>query len=113
MRKIAIVFLLFALAFAQEVTENEQEVVLEEVTLEAGISDYIDIIKCLINNEKLVDEVLNVVELVKALDFEKLLPALIQLYADGKEALDQCITPEMILERKKKCVTIFKKKICV
>lgn len=113
MRKIAIVFLLFALAFAQEVTETESEVVLEEVTLEAGITDYIEIIKCLLNNEKLVDEVLSVVEMVKAGDFEKLIPTLIQIYVDGKEAIDKCITPEMILERNKKCVTIFGKKLCI
>ena len=113
MRKIAIVFLLFALAFAQEVTEPEQEVLLEEVTLEAGITDYIEIIKCLLSNEKLVDEVLSVIEMVKAGNFEKLIPTLIQIYIDGKEAIDTCITPEMILKRDKKCVTLFGKKLCI
>ena len=113
MRKIAIVFLLFALAFAQEVTETEQEVLLEEVTLEAGITDYIEIIKCLLSNEKLVDEVLSVIEMVKAGNFEKLIPTLIQIYTDGKEAIDTCITPEMILKRDKKCVTLFGKKLCI
>ena len=54
MRNIAIVFLLFALAFAQEVKETEPEVVQDEVILEAGIKDYIEIIKCLISNEKIV-----------------------------------------------------------
>ena len=113
MRKIAILFLLFALAFAQEVTETEQEVLLEEVTLEAGITDYIEIIKCLLNNEKLVDEVLSVIEMVKAGNFEKLIPTLIQIYTDGKEAIDTCITPEMILKRDKKCVTLFGKRLCI
>ena len=110
MRKIAIVFLLFALAFAQEVNETEPEVIQDEVILEAGIKDYIEIIKCLISNEKLVGEVLNLVEIVKAGEYEKLLPVLFQLYTDGKEAIDKCITPEIILE--KHCKMYGTKKIC-
>ena len=110
MRKIAILFLLFALAFAQEVKETEPEVIQDEVVLEAGIEDYIEIIKCLISNEKLVDEVMSLVEIVKTGEFEKLLPLLLQLYTDGKEAIDKCITPEIILE--KRCITIYGRKYC-
>ena len=110
MRKIAILFLLLALAFAQEVKEIELEVIQDEVVLEAGIEDYIEIIKCLISNEKLVDEVMSLVEIVKTGEFEKLLPLLLQLYTDGKEAIDKCITPEIILERH--CTIHYGRKFC-
>ena len=53
---------------------------------------------------------MNLVETVKTGEYEKLLPVLFQLYTDGKEAIDKCITPEIILE--KQCTIIAGVKIC-
>ena len=86
MNKIALFFVLFAVALACEPTEADKQIILEN-----QVTDYIEIIKCLLNNEPLVKDIKTVIELVSAGEFQKLLPLLFQLYNDASAALKECV----------------------
>ena len=86
MNKIALFFVLFAVALACEPTEADKQIILEN-----QVTDYIEIIKCLLNNEPLVKDIKTVIELVSAGEFQKLLPLLFQLYTDASAALKECV----------------------
>ena len=86
MNKIALFFVLFAVALACEPTEADMQIILEN-----QVTDYIEIIKCLLNNEPLVKDIKTVIELVSAGEFQKLLPLLFQLYTDASAALKECV----------------------
>ena len=63
--------------------------------LETTFTDYIEIIKCLLNNEPLVKDIKTVIELVSAGEFQKLLPLLFQLYTDASAAVKECFAKQM------------------
>ena len=90
MNKIALFFVLFAVALACEPTEADMQIILEN-----QVTDYIEIIKCLLNNEPLVKDIKTVIELVSAGEFQKLLPLLFQLYTDVSAAIKECIPKQM------------------
>ena len=90
MNKIALFFVLFAVALACEPTEADKQIILEN-----QVTDYIEIIKCLLNNEPLVKDIKTVIELVSAGEFQKLLPLLFQLYTDASAAVKACFAKQM------------------
>ena len=86
MKKVLLIFALIAVAFACEPVEEPQEIMLETT-----FSDYIEIIKCLLNNEPLMKDIKTAIALVTAGEFEKLLPLIFQLYTDVSAALKECV----------------------
>ena len=86
MKKVLLIFALIAVAFACEPVEEPQEIMLETT-----FSDYIEIIKCLLNNEPLMKDIKTAIALVAAGEFEKLLPLIFQLYTDVSAALKECV----------------------
>ena len=59
MNKIALFFVLFAVALACEPTEADMQIILEN-----QVTDYIEIIKCLLNNEPLVKDIKTVIPII-------------------------------------------------
>ena len=90
MKKVLLILALIAVAFACEPVEEPQEIMLETT-----FTDYIEIIKCLLNNEPLVKDIKTVIELVSAGEFQKLLPLLFQLYTDASAAVKECFDKQM------------------
>ena len=86
MNKIALFFVIIAVAFA---CEPEEEV--PEIILENSVTDYIEIVKCLLGHEELIKDVTDIIGIVKSQDFTKILVAAIKLYTDGKAAIEQCL----------------------
>ena len=93
MKKIAIVFLLFAVVLSCDPTV-EAVIQGEDVVLEAGLTDYIELLKCLLGHEELIKDVTDVYEAIVAGDYQKLLALAMKLYTDGKAAIDDCLKSE-------------------
>ena len=81
MSKIAILFLLFAVAFAAET---------KEVELETTIDDYIEIAKCFLAQDYLVKDALDIFLIIKTKEFTRLLPIALQLVTDVPKAIKEC-----------------------
>ena len=56
----------------------------------AAKTNFFEIIKCLVTNPKIVNEVIKIVKLIMAKDFEGLLPAIIQAYFNIKDDVIDC-----------------------
>ena len=82
MSKIAILFLLFAVAFAAET---------KEVELETTIDDYIEIAKCFLAQDYLVKDALDIFLIIKTKEFTRLLPIALQLVTDVPKAIKECV----------------------
>ena len=82
MSKIAILFLLFAVAFAAET---------KEVELETTIDDYIEIAKCFLAQDYLVKDALDIFLIIKTKEFNRLLPIALQLVTDVPKAIKECV----------------------
>ena len=93
MKKIAIVFLLFAVVLSCD-PQVEEVIQGEDVVLEAGLTDYIELLKCLLGHEELIKDVTDVYEAIVAGDYQKLLALAMKLYTDGKAAIDDCLKSE-------------------
>ena len=87
MNKIALFFAIFAVAFACAPEDSE----VPEIMLENSVTDYIELVKCLLGNEDLVKDVTDIIGLIKAQDFNQLIFAAIKLYTDGKAAIEKCL----------------------
>ena len=59
--------------------------------------DYIDVIKCLLNNESLINDVHELLDAIRVGDFLKLITMAPQLYTDGSRALKECLTPKAFI----------------
>ena len=97
MKKIVLLFLVFAVVFASEPTK--------EVEVE-GIQDIIEIIKCIAGNEKLRGDIITIIRRVVHLDIEALVLGLYRLFADGVVEILECIFPT----KEKNCIGF---KICI
>ena len=82
MSKIAILFLLFAVAFTAET---------KEVELETTIDDYIEIAKCFLAQDYLVKDALDIFLIIKTKEFTRLLPIALQLVTDVPKAIKECV----------------------
>ena len=82
MKKIVLLFLLFAVAFTAET---------KEVELETTIDDYIEIAKCFLAQDYLVKDVLDIFLIIKTKEFTRLLPIALQLVTDVPKAIKECV----------------------
>ena len=65
-------------------------------TISNDITEYIEIVKCFLNQENLVNDIVSLVNIVKSGEYEKLLPLAFKLYTDGTTAVKECIKKEEI-----------------
>lgn len=104
MNKIALFFVIIAVAFACEQEDTE----VPEIMLENSVTDYIELVKCLLGNEDLLKDVTDIIGLIKAQDFNQLIFAAIKLYTDGKAAIEKCldkmITSEVVVLTEDGCI---------
>ena len=84
MKKIFVFFVCLCVVFSAENVEQTEEVVLEN-----SITDYIELIKCLLANETLVNDVMDVYEIIVKQDFNQLIAAAMKLYTDGMDAVKE------------------------
>ena len=62
-----------------------------EPQLEKSIEDYVEIVKCFLNQSALVDDVVSAVEIIKSGDYSQLLTLAFKAYADVQAAINKCI----------------------
>ena len=55
------------------------------------IKDYIEIIKCFLDQQPLIDDVNAIVEMIKTQDFSQAITLLFKAYGDVQSAISQCI----------------------
>lgn len=62
-----------------------------EANLENSIQDYVEIVKCFLDQSALVDDVVSAVEIIKSGDYSQLLTFAFKAYADVQAAINKCI----------------------
>ena len=69
-----------------------------EVTpkVSTDITEYIEIVKCFLNQENLINDVVSLVDIIKSGEYDKLLSLAFKLYSDWTAAVKECITKEEI-----------------
>ena len=58
-------------------------------TISNDITEYIEIVKCFLNQENLVNDIVSLVNIVKSGEYDKLLPLAFKLYVDGTTAFKE------------------------
>ena len=58
------------------------------------ITDYIEIVKCFLNQENLLQDISSVIDIIKSGEYDKLLSLAFKLYADVSVAMKECIKKE-------------------
>lgn len=92
MKGYLLIFALFALCLSSPVEKQTE--------LQTGIEEYIEIAKCFLNQTALINDVIEVMDIIKSGDYSKLLTVAFKLYADGQAAVQKCITKEVTLSGK-------------
>ena len=85
--KVLGLLLLFLVAVSS--TEVERKV-------SNDITEYIEIVKCFLNQENLVNDVVSLVDIIKSGEYDKLLSLAFKIYADGTSAVKECIKTEEV-----------------
>ena len=85
--KVLGLLLLFLVAVSS--TEVERKV-------SNDITEYIEIVKCFLNQENLVNDVVSLVDIIKSGEYDKLLSLAFKIYADGTAAVKECIKTEEV-----------------
>lgn len=86
MKGYLLIFALFALTLSSPVEKTTD--------LQTGIEKYIEIAKCFLNQTALIDDVIEVIDIIKSGDYNKLLTVAFKLYADGQAAVKTCLSKE-------------------
>ena len=60
------------------------------------ITEYIEIVKCFLNQENLINDVVSLVDIIKSGEYDKLLSLAFKLYSDGTAAVKECIKTEEV-----------------
>ena len=81
--------LLLLLLVAVSSSEVKQE-------LSNDITEYIEKIKCFLNQDNLINDISSLIETIKAGEYDKLLQLALKIYADGTAAVKECIKKEEI-----------------
>ena len=55
------------------------------------INDYIEIVKCFLDQQPLIDDVNSIVEMIKTQDFSQAITLLFKTYGDVQAAINKCI----------------------
>ena len=79
--------LLLLLLVAVSSTEVDREV-------PNDITEYIEIVKCFLNQENLINDVTSLIDIIKSGEYDKLLSLAFKIYADGTAAVKECIKKE-------------------
>ena len=85
MKKIGFFILLFAITVSCE----PEVIELDDIVFDAGIDDYIELIKCLLGKAELIKDVTVLIEAIKTGEYQQLLVIAMRLYTDGKAAFDE------------------------
>ena len=81
--------LLLLLLVAVSSTEVEREV-------SNDITEYIEIVKCFLNQENLINDVNSLIDIIKSGEYDKLLSLAFKIYADGTAAVKECVKKEEV-----------------
>ena len=85
MKQLVLVLLLLVAVSSTEVPKESND-----------IKEYIEIVKCFLNQENLVNDVVSLVDIIKSGEYDKLLSLAFKLYTDGSAAVKECITKDEI-----------------
>ena len=81
MKSLLILLSIVALVFSAPVEETND------------IKDYIEIVKCFLDQQPLIDDVNSIVEMIKTQDFSQAITLLFKAYGDVQAAISRCIPP--------------------
>lgn len=73
------------------------------------IKDYIEIAKCFLDQQPLIDDVNAIVEMITTKDFSKALTVLFKTYGDVQSAISKCLKKEIALTANPQCCGFCKK----
>ena len=79
MKSLLILLSIVALVFSAPVEETND------------IKDYIEIVKCFLDQQPLIDDVNSIVEMIKTQDFSQAITLLFKAYGDVQAAINKCI----------------------
>ena len=79
MKSLLILLSIVALVFSAPVEETND------------INDYIEIVKCFLDQQPLIDDVNSIVEMIKTQDFSQAITLLFKVYGDVQAAINKCI----------------------
>ena len=79
MKSLLILLSIVALVFSAPVEETND------------IKDYIEIVKCFLDQQPLIDDVNSIVEMIKTQDFSQAITLLFKAYGDVQAAISKCI----------------------
>ena len=102
MKGYLLIFALFALTLSSPIEKTTD--------LQTGIEEYIEIAKCFLNQTALINDVIEVVDIIKSGDYSKLLTVAFKLYADGQAAVKKCLSKEeenLSIIPDRKCITCY------
>ena len=85
-KQLCLLLLLLVAVSSSEVTPK----------VSTDITEYIEIVKCFLNQENLINDVVSLVDIIKSGEYDKLLSLSFKLYSDGSAAVKECITKEEI-----------------
>lgn len=82
MKGYLVLLALFAMTLATPV---------EEPVLEKSIEEYVEIVKCFLDQSALVDDVNSAIDILKSGDYSQLLTLAFKAYSDVQAAINKCI----------------------
>ena len=92
MQRYLILLSLVSLMFSSSVEEENRT-----------IPEYIEIAKCFLNQQPLIDDVSAIIEMIKTQDYSKAITILIKGYSDIQTAIKECIKVEIKFLDKGRC----------
>ena len=73
------------------------------------IKDYIEIAKCFLDQQPLIDDVTAIVDMITAQDFSRAFTVLFKTYADVQAAIGKCLKKEIVLNELPNCCIFCKR----
>ena len=86
MKQLGLLLLLLVAVSSSEVKQEPSN----------DITEYIEIIKCFLNQDNLINDISSLIETIKAGEYDKLLQLALKIYADGTAAVKECIKTEEV-----------------
>ena len=86
MKQLGLLLLLLVAVSSSEVKQESSN----------DITEYIEIIKCFLNQDNLINDISTLIETIKSGEYDKLLQLALKLYADGTSAVNECIKKEEV-----------------
>ena len=84
MKQLGLLLLLLVAVSSSEVKQEHSN----------DITEYIEIIKCFLNQNNLINDISTLIETIKSEEYDKVLQLALKLYADGTAAVNECIKKE-------------------